>query len=99
MRIRSRTARRFDAFDRRFDAVIASILLRTGFTETQPYVFTRPDSSGRDFTYFDVEGKSFIVHLGYKPRYMEEIDRLFEHLLLLERGGLSAALRYRARTR
>jgi hypothetical protein len=82
MRIRSRTARRFDAFDRRFDAVVAPILLGAGFTETQPYVFTRPDSSGTDLAYFDVEGKSFIVHLGYKPQYMEEIDRLFEHLLL-----------------
>jgi hypothetical protein len=82
MRIRSRTARRFDAFDRRFDAAVATVLLSAGFTETRPYVFARPDSNGMDFVYFDVEVKSFIVHIGYKPQYMEEIEQLFEHLFL-----------------
>lgn len=82
MRIRSRTARRFDAFDRKFDAVVTPLLLERGFTETQPYVFTRPDADGHDFAYFDVEGRSFIVYLGYKPRYMEEIDQLYAPSLL-----------------
>lgn len=82
MRIRSRTTRRFDTFDRKFDAMIVAILHRDGFTETQPYVFTRPDLNGRDLIYFDVEGKSFIVLIGFKPNYMEEIDDLFTHLLL-----------------
>jgi hypothetical protein len=76
-----RTVRALDAFDRRFDEVITPVLLKAGFTETQPYVFTRPDSSGHDVCYFDVAGKSFVVNLGYTPKYMEEIDQLFEHLI------------------
>lgn len=90
MRICSRTARRDDAFDRKFDAVVTPVLLRTGFTETQPYVFTRPDSNGRDIAYFDVEGKSFIVHLGYRPNYMEEIDQLFRPLPLPKEPDIGA---------
>lgn len=90
MRIRSRTARRHDAFDRRFDTVLTPVLSGAGFTETQPYVFTRTDAGGRDIAYFDVEGKSFVVHLGYRPHYMEEIDQLFEHLLLPKQPDIGA---------
>ena len=61
--------------------MITPELLNAGFTETHPYVFTRPDSSGRDLCFFDVAGKSFVVNLGYTPKYMEEIDQLFEHLM------------------
>src|SRR5687768_15168111 len=90
MRIRSRTARRDDAFDRRFDEVVMPVLLGAGFNEAQPYVFARSDSSGRDIAYFDVEGKSFIVHLGHRPHYMEEIDGLFERLLLPKEPDIGA---------
>src|SRR5690242_971443 len=80
MRIASRTARRFDTFDRRFDEKLAPILRSARFEESQPYVFTRPDAQGGDVIYFDIEGKSFIVHMAYRPRYMDEIDELFAHL-------------------
>lgn len=76
-----RTVRVLDAFDRKLDEVVSPVLLSAGFTETQPYVFTRPDSSGRDLCYFNVAGNSFVVRLGYTPKYMEEIDQLFEHLM------------------
>jgi hypothetical protein len=88
MRIR-RTSRNSDTFDRKFDAIISPILLDVGFSETQPYVFTRPDSTGRDFAYFGVEGKCFTVFLGYKPRYMEEIDQLYENAIMPNYGGCS----------
>jgi hypothetical protein len=52
--IRSRTARRFDVFDRRFDKVVAPVLLGVGFAETEPYVFTRADPLGQDVVYFDI---------------------------------------------
>jgi hypothetical protein len=77
MRIASRTARRFDTFDRRFDEKVAAILRSAGFDECQPYIFTRPDVEGDDVIHFDVEGKSFIVEMAYRPRYMDEIDELF----------------------
>jgi hypothetical protein len=80
MRIRSRTARRFDLFDRRFDRVITPVLLRVGFSETQPYVFTRTDPLGEDVVYFDIEGKSFIVFVSFRPEYMDEIDVLYDYL-------------------
>jgi len=82
-----RTVRLFDAFDHRFDEVVTPVLLNAGFTEAQPYFFTRPDSSGHDLCYFDVAGKSFVVRLGYAPRYMEEIDQLFEPLMSPDTGG------------
>ena len=82
-----RTVRLFDAFDHRFNETIEPVLLNAGFTEKQPYLFTRPDSGGRDFCYFDVAGKSFTVHLGYTPRSMEEIDQLYEHLISPAYGG------------
>ena len=84
-----RTARRFDTFDRKFDKTISAVLLGIGFTETQPYVFTRPDSIGRDFACFDIAGKCFTVSLGYKPLYMDEIDRLYGHLIMPNYGGCS----------
>jgi hypothetical protein len=80
MRLSSRTARRFDAFDKRFDKAIAPILTRSGFAETQPYVYTRQDPLGQDVVYFDVEPKSFIVHASFRPEYMDEIDGLYEFL-------------------
>ena len=76
-----RIVRVFDAFDHRLDEVITPVFLNAGFTETQPYVFRRPDSGGCDLCYFDVAGKSFVVNLGYTPKYMEEIDQLFEPLM------------------
>ena len=80
MRICSRTARRFDTFDKRFDKTVAPALLENGFAETQPYVFTRPDEAGQDVVYFDIEGKSFIVFASFRPRGMDEIDRLYDYL-------------------
>jgi len=80
MRIASRIARRFDAFDRRFDVIVAPTLLENGFKEVEPYVFRRPDQGGEDVIYFDIEGKSFIVFAGYRPRYMDEIDQLYDYL-------------------
>jgi hypothetical protein len=82
-----RAARVFDAFDHRLDEVIAPVLRGFGFNETQPYFFTRPDAKGRDICYFDVAGGSFVVTLGYTPRYMEEIDQLYEHLIPPGYGG------------
>lgn len=78
MRLSSRTARRFDSFDKRFDKIVAPNLISSGFSETQPYVFTRPDPLGQDVVYFDIEPKSFIVHASFRPQYMDEIDRLYE---------------------
>ncbi len=82
-----RAARVFDAFDHRLDEVITPVLRELGFVEMQPYFFTRPDANGRDMCYFDVAGESFVVTLGYLPRYMEEIDRLYEHLIPPGYGG------------
>src|SRR5690348_8777498 len=76
MRIASRTARRFDTLDKRFDAIVLPVLADAGFTETRPYVFTRADPGGQDVVYFDIEGKSFLVEMAYRPRYMNEIDEL-----------------------
>ena len=80
MRISSRTARRFDAFDRRFDKVVTPVLLNAGFAETQPYVFTRVENLGQDVVYFDIEGKSFDVLVSFRPHYMNEIDELYDRL-------------------
>jgi hypothetical protein len=80
MRLSSRTARHFDAFDKRFDNIVAPILISSGFSETRPYVFTRQDSLGQDVVYFDIEAKSFIVHASFRPQYMNEIDRLYDRL-------------------
>jgi hypothetical protein len=80
MRIRSRTARYFDSFDRRFDKTITPVLLDNGFTEVHPYVFARPDPEGEDVIYFDIEGKSFLVDIAFRPHYMDEIDQLYDRL-------------------
>src|SRR5262245_39116615 len=95
MRLSSRTARRFDAFDKRFDKVVAPILGDSGFSETQPYVFTRQDPLGQDVIYFDVEPKSFIVHVSFRPEYMDEVDRLYD---LLPKEPLLGAFAYLAPT-
>jgi hypothetical protein len=81
MRIASRTARRFDAFDKAFDRMVAPILAGAGFAETQPYVFTRADESGQDIAYFDVEASSMIVQVAFRPPYMDEIDDLYADTL------------------
>src|SRR5689334_13714417 len=80
MRLSSRTTRRLDAFDKRFDKVVAPIVTNSGFSETQPYVYTRQVPLGQDVIYFDVEPKSFIVHASFRPEYMNEIDRLYDTL-------------------
>src|SRR5437660_10238956 len=91
MRLSSRTGRRFDAFDKRFDKIITPILTNWGLTETQPYVFTRADPLGQDVVYFDVEPKSFIVEISFRPTYMDEIDRLYD---LLPKEPLLGAASY-----
>lgn len=91
MRIRSRTTRRLDAFDRKFDASVTPVLAGAGFTEVRPYVFERPDAAGRDRVYFDIEGKSVIVFVSYLPAYMEEIDHLYEHLLVQHQPNMGGS--------
>jgi hypothetical protein len=92
MRICSRTARRFDAFDHRFDKVVAPVLLLSGFTETEPYLFTRLDPRGQDIFYFDIEAKSFIVFAAFRPHYMDEIDILYDRLPKQPKTGASSYL-------
>lgn len=80
MRIRSRTSRRLDVFDRRFDEMVTPVLAAAGFTEAQPYVFTRRQTlPGEDVIYFDIEGKSFLVFVSFRPPCMDEIDVLYDY--------------------
>lgn len=91
MRICSRTARRIDAFDRKLDASAVPLLLGAGFTETQPYIFERHSIDGCDLTYFDIEATSFLVHMSFRPIYMNEIDQLYGHLLLPHEPSIGAS--------
>jgi hypothetical protein len=90
MRIASRTARRFDAFDKAFDRTIAPILAGAGFAETQPYSFTRAHESGQDIAYFGVEASSMIVQVAFRPPYMDEIDDLYADTLVAKEPVLGA---------
>lgn len=90
MRIASRTARRQDTFDNRFDEMIAAILLADGFIESQPYVFTRGSAPGQDVIYFDVEAASIIVQAAFQPNYMREIDELYAPTLQPKESALFA---------
>ena len=79
MRTKSREYRKGDAFDSKFDVLLLPVLWEQSFIEVYPYLFIRDEKHGKDLVYFDVEERSFIVHVSYKPNYMHEIDDLYQH--------------------
>ncbi|MBI4914496.1 MAG: hypothetical protein HY825_01490 [Acidobacteria bacterium] len=74
----TRLTRRGDAFDHRLDAVVAPVLQREGFSEVEPYCWRRNLGSGQDVVYVNVTPAFFFVHVAHRPKYILEIDELYD---------------------